>query len=184
MNTDVNHDKTSVLRTIPVPTRVCQTCGVAKSLDHFVSMYTEASTTNCDECRKRQREVYRSRCFNLQLILVKQLKKRKLSISRLRTMTLRSASANSRVDDIDVQPNISYASSYALDPKSPYSSESLSGDVSPTPFSTLEGSINVLCVPSQRWISCFVNDPFESIPVAKVVVQDLDQNKYSLLYHI
>lgn len=42
-----------------IPTRVCQTCGVAKSLDHFVSMYTEASTSNCDLCRQHQREAYR-----------------------------------------------------------------------------------------------------------------------------
>ena len=62
MNADVKQDKAGVYRQMPVPTRVCQTCGVAKSLDHFVSMYTEASTTNCDECRKRQREVYR--CIN------------------------------------------------------------------------------------------------------------------------
>lgn len=44
-----------------IPTRVCQTCGVAKSLDHFVSMYTEASTSNCDICRQHQREAYRCR---------------------------------------------------------------------------------------------------------------------------
>ena len=41
------------------PVRICQTCGLAKTLDHFVSMYTEASTTNCDTCRLKQREVYR-----------------------------------------------------------------------------------------------------------------------------
>ena len=42
-----------------IPVRICQTCGIAKSLDHFVSMYTEASTSNCDVCRQKQREVYR-----------------------------------------------------------------------------------------------------------------------------
>lgn len=50
-------DSSNFLSSIPV--RVCQTCGIAKSLDHFVSMYTEASTSNCDLCRQKQREVYR-----------------------------------------------------------------------------------------------------------------------------
>ena len=42
-----------------IPYRVCKNCGVANSLDHFVSMYTEASTSNCDLCRQHQREAYR-----------------------------------------------------------------------------------------------------------------------------
>ena len=59
LNMDMSEDASGVQNTRTVPTRVCQTCGEAKSLDHFVSMYTEASTTNCDLCRKKQREVYR-----------------------------------------------------------------------------------------------------------------------------
>ena len=61
MNTIVKTEVMDEVAHPTVPTRICQTCGVSKSLDHFVSMYTEASTSNCDECRKHQREVYRCR---------------------------------------------------------------------------------------------------------------------------
>lgn len=67
MDSSIQQEKTNVSTPITVPTRICQTCGVAKSLDHFVSLYTEASTTNCDACRKKQREVYR-RMFKEYLI--------------------------------------------------------------------------------------------------------------------
>ena len=42
-----------------VPKRMCQTCGLLLTLDHFISLYTESSTANCDLCRKKQREAYR-----------------------------------------------------------------------------------------------------------------------------
>lgn len=71
MIASIDQTKTSGFHTIPVPTRVCQTCGIAKSLDHFVSLYTEASTSNCDDCRKRQREVYRCIYSSFNLIYSK-----------------------------------------------------------------------------------------------------------------
>ena len=46
-----------------VPKRICQTCGQSLTLDHFVSLYTESSTANCDVCRQKQREIYR--CIDL-----------------------------------------------------------------------------------------------------------------------
>ena len=46
-----------------VPKRICQTCGPSLTLDHFVSLYTESSTANCDVCRQKQREVYRCNNF-------------------------------------------------------------------------------------------------------------------------
>ena len=42
-----------------VPLRICKTCGLEKSLDHFVSLYTDTITNNCDFCRSRQRQQYK-----------------------------------------------------------------------------------------------------------------------------
>ena len=65
--------------------------------------------------------------------LVKQLKKRKLSITRLRTMTLRSASNNHRTQDIiSAQSSpMDYSPSQHPVALSPYSSSSVSNSNSP-----------------------------------------------------
>ena len=40
-------------------TRVCKTCGLEKTIDHFISLYTDTTTHNCDYCRCRQRQQYK-----------------------------------------------------------------------------------------------------------------------------
>ena len=40
-------------------TRVCKTCGLEKTVDHFISLYTDMVTHNCDYCRYRQRQQYK-----------------------------------------------------------------------------------------------------------------------------
>lgn len=181
MNTIV---KTKVMEEVThptVPTRICQTCGVSKSLDHFVSMYTEASTSNCDECRKHQREVYRCKMFFILLIyIVKQLKKRKMSMNRLRTMTLRSSVNQNHNAEINQIPP-SYPPLHLSSPI-----HSISGNSSPDPDINYHTEIPSFscCVPSQRWISCWVNAPASSIPVARPVVNVHEQHHYSYLYHI
>ena len=55
-------------QTGPVPLRICKTCGLEKSLDHFVSLYTDTITNNCDFCRSRQRQQYKGG-YNLSILM-------------------------------------------------------------------------------------------------------------------
>ena len=121
--------------------------------------------------------------------LVKQLKKRKLSITRLRTMTLRSASNNHRTQDIiSAQSSpMDYSPSQHPVALSPYSSSSVSYSNSPIMSGVPSTSVMspcVPCVPSQRWISCWVDAPMNSIYVGRLIVPSFDQQKYSSLYHV
>ena len=53
----------SVQSSFETQTRVCKTCGLEKTLDHFISLYTETTTHNCDYCRCRQRQQYKGRVY-------------------------------------------------------------------------------------------------------------------------
>ena len=55
-------------QTVTVPLRICKTCGLEKSLDHFVSLYTDTITNNCDFCRSRQRQQYKGGCSVLRIM--------------------------------------------------------------------------------------------------------------------
>lgn len=126
-----------------VPKRMCQTCGLLLTLDHFISLYTESSTANCDLCRKKQREAYRGLLECICSHTEKQLKKRKMRISRLHSLS-HSASSVSPTSS----PSIDSASSS-----------------SPIPCSLLP------CVPTMMWIPCDYPSKLDSVPVARVIIQ-------------
>ena len=127
-----------------VPKRMCQTCGLLLTLDHFISLYTESSTANCDLCRKKQREAYRGLLGCIDSQTEKQLKKRKLRLSRLHSL---SHSASS------------------VSPTSSPSIDSASSSSSPVPCSMLP------CVPTMMWIPCDFPSRLDSVPVARVLIQ-------------
>ena len=125
-----------------VPKRMCQTCGLLLTLDHFISLYTESSTANCDLCRKKQREAYRGLLECICSHTEKQLKKRKMRISRLHSLSHNASSVS---------------------PTSSPSIDSASSSSSPLPNSLLP------CVPTMTWVPCDYPSKLDSVPVARVI---------------
>ena len=142
-----------------VPKRICQTCGQSLTLDHFVSLYTESSTANCDVCRQKQREIYR--CISRFSVwwVVKQIKKRKMRISRLQEKV-----------PLDGQDMI-FQEPLSTSPISTASRESLSSPIpQPYLFPCTSASPNcIACVPSLVWIPCDYPFHLGSITVARAV---------------
>ena len=136
-----------------IPVRICQTCGIAKSLDHFVSMYTEASTSNCDVCRQKQREVYRQ----------KQLKKRQFSLLKAKTMRLRSTE-----NLIKTPPMDDIESVHSISASSPITSAASTDDTEVSRFDNMCQSITFTCIPHSRWLVCVINDAGD-VPLARLV---------------
>lgn len=101
-------------------------------------------------------------------------------------MTLRSAHSIARVNDFSSLQQ----SPTELSPQpqssviSPYSSQSASGESSPIMRAPVHVSYPVPCVPSQRWISCWVEVPAGSICVARVVPPVFDRKVNNLVYHV
>lgn len=48
-------------------TRICKTCGLEKTVDHFISLYTDMVTHNCDYCRYRQRQQYKGMTHSISM---------------------------------------------------------------------------------------------------------------------
>lgn len=98
-------------------------------------------------------------------------------------MTLRSSTTSLRSENLSVQPLPAYSQQSVTEPVTPNSYPSGSEGSSPVP-SSVDGNVQLSCVPSQRWVACFVNAPVESIPLAKVIFTPFEPNKYSWLYHV
>lgn len=163
MDSSTNPEPSLQVPLMNIPTRVCQTCGIAKSLDHFVSMYTEASTSNCDICRQHQREVYRCRFWFIWWEIVKQLKKKKLNMARYHTIQLRSSSKAKNHEEIS--PSVVSSSPISASP----SIKPLEKSYVPPLSSTLQANNALLCVPSQRWIPSCVDFSASSVYIARLV---------------
>ena len=109
-------------------------------------------------------------------------------MNRLRTMTLRSSVNQNNSAEMN-QMSASYPPVHLSTPvQTTFSSpiHSLSGNSSPEPDNLYQTEMpsSSCCVPSQRWISCWVNAPATSIPVARPVVNAHEHHHYSYLYHI
>lgn len=100
-------------------------------------------------------------------------------------MTLRSAHNIARVNDFSsLQQSPTELSPQPQCVISPYSSQSVSGESSPIMRAPVHVSYPVPCVPSQRWISCWVEVPAGSICVARVVPSVFDRKVNKFVYHV
>ena len=157
------------------PTRLCQTCGLSMTLDHFISLYTESSTANCDFCRKKQREMYKRIYVAVILIVEKQLKKKKMKVSQMQMQYSLNGKGASK--EIKNRNHLNQREELSV-----MNDQMFSSFIFPIAYQYYPVIYSTPCIPSLSWIPCDYPTGDGLVCVAKVINTTKHTSIYRSLY--